>query len=112
MATVPAPSSIRSATSGPSPRTRKTFRRRRFRNAPPPCLGRNEVARASRPCVGCTIRTGGTPCHYSRQHLADDFAVDVRQPEITALRAEGQFGVFEAEQVQNRGVNVMHVTPV
>ena len=28
------------------------------------------------------------------------------------MKAEGAFGVFEAEQVQNRGVNVMHVTPV
>src|SRR6266487_158205 len=106
MATVAAPSSIRSATSGPSQRTRKTFRQRRSGNAPPPCLGRSDDLPARRQQhLGCARGS-------SRQHFADDFAVDVSQPEITALKAEGEFGVFQAEQVQDRGMNVMHVTPV
>ena len=38
--------------------------------------------------------------------------MDIGQPKITALKAEREFGVFKAKQVQDRGVNVMHVTAV
>jgi hypothetical protein len=45
----------------------------------------------------------------SCQQLLHDFAVDIGQSEIAALEAERQPRVIEAQQVQNRGVQIVHV---
>src|SRR4051794_7926265 len=44
----------------------------------------------------------------SRQDVSDDLAVDVGQAEVAARVAEGQLLVVEAEQVQDRGMEVVH----
>jgi mono/diheme cytochrome c family protein len=43
-----------------------------------------------------------------RQNLANHFPVNVRQPHIAAVEAVGQVLVLEPEQVQNRGVQLVH----
>ena len=43
----------------------------------------------------------------SRQHLADHVPFDVGQPALDAVVLEGQSLVVEAEQVQDRGVEVV-----
>ena len=53
-----------------------------------------DVARSSRP---------------SCQDAPDDLAVDVGQPEVAAGVAIGQPGVIEAQQVEDRGVEVVDV---
>ena len=45
----------------------------------------------------------------SRQQLLDHFAVHVGQPEVAALEPERQLRVIEAEQVQDRRVQVVDV---
>ena len=45
----------------------------------------------------------------SRQQLRHDIAMHIGQAEIAALEAIGQLGVVEAEQVQDRGVEVVDV---
>src|ERR1051325_9722653 len=44
--------------------------------------------------------------------LFHKLAADVRQPKVAALETVGQFGVIEAEQVQQGGVQVMNVNLV
>src|SRR5689334_10124213 len=48
----------------------------------------------------------------SGQQLLDDFAMNVCQPKITALKAVDQFGVIESQQVQDSGVEVVDVDAV
>ena len=48
----------------------------------------------------------------SGQDFADDVAVDVGQAEVAALEAVGQLGVVEAQQVQDRGLQVVDVDAV
>ena len=45
----------------------------------------------------------------SRQQCAHDLAVDVGQPEAAALVQVGQAFVIDAEQVQQRGVEIVDV---
>src|SRR5689334_13499171 len=45
----------------------------------------------------------------SRQELRHDLAADVGQAEIAALETVGQLRVIEAEEVQDRGVQVVDV---
>ena len=55
----------------------------------------------------------GLPCRIgprgSRHHLLDHLAVDVGQAEVAAGVAVGELLVVEAEQVQDRGVQVVDV---
>ena len=44
-----------------------------------------------------------------RQQRFDDFAVDVGEAVVAALEAEGEFGVVEAEEVEDGGVEVVDV---
>ena len=46
---------------------------------------------------------------YLDQKFPDDLAADVGQAEVAALEAVGQPRVVEAEQVQDRGVQVVDV---
>src|SRR5690242_12296535 len=46
---------------------------------------------------------------FSRQKLADYIPMHVRQAKVAALKAVGQLGVVEAEQVEDRSVEVVHV---
>ncbi len=46
------------------------------------------------------------------QPAIDDFAADVGQAEVAALIAVRQLEVVEAEQVQQRGVEIVHVNGV
>ena len=39
-------------------------------------------------------------------------AVDIRQAEVAALMTEGQFLVVDAHQVQDGGIQIMHVNGV
>ena len=48
----------------------------------------------------------------SRQQRLHQFAVDVGQSKIASLETVGQFGVVEAQQVQQRCVQVVHVNSV
>ena len=52
------------------------------------------------------------PCREvldSSENLLDHLAADIRQSEIAALEAIGQPGVVEAEQVQDRRLEVVNV---
>src|SRR5688500_5637099 len=44
-----------------------------------------------------------------RNQLLHHLAMHVRQPEVAALEAEGEFGVVEAEEVEEGGVQVVDV---
>lgn len=44
----------------------------------------------------------------SGKYRFHDFAMDVRESETAALVAEGQFFVVNPQQVQQRGMEVMH----
>ena len=48
----------------------------------------------------------------SLQNLLHHVAVHVGQPEVAALEAEGQAGVVEAQQVQDRRLQVVDVDRV
>src|ERR1017187_8501130 len=48
----------------------------------------------------------------SRQQLGGHCPGDVGQTEVAALRAEGQLGVFQPEEVQDRGLDVVDVNAV
>ena len=48
----------------------------------------------------------------SRQQLLHHVAVHVGQPEVAALEAEGQLRVIEAQQVQDRRLQVVDVDAV
>ena len=48
----------------------------------------------------------------SGQNRADHFAAHVGQPEVAALEAVGQPRVVDAQQVQDRGVQVVDVDRV
>ena len=50
--------------------------------------------------------------YASRQQLRHHLAMHVGQPEIAALETVGQLGVIEAEQVQQRGVQVVDVNAI
>lgn len=41
-------------------------------------------------------------------HVTDDVAVDVRQSHVAATKAVGEFCVVDAQQVQHRGVQIVH----
>src|SRR5215210_5310018 len=45
-----------------------------------------------------------------REDVADDFAVDVGEPAVGAVVAEGQLRVVDAEQVEDGGVEVVAVS--
>ena len=47
-----------------------------------------------------------------RQQLGDDLAADVGQSGIPSAELEGQPGVVDSQQVQDGGLNVVHVNPV
>ena len=47
--------------------------------------------------------------NHLAQQLRHQFAVDIREAEVAALEAVDQLGVIEAEQVQDRGVQVVDV---
>ena len=57
-------------------------------------------------------RFGGDILHALRQQLLHHFAVHVGQAEVAALEAVGQPGVVEAQQVQDRGVQVVDVDAI
>ncbi len=59
--------------------------------------------------AGAQVRAGVNPSMGKtlRQDLADYAAGDVRQAEVATLKAVGQPCVVDAEQVQNRGVQVV-----
>src|SRR5215467_6268316 len=46
------------------------------------------------------------------EDLLRHYAGDVGQPEVAATEAVGQLLVIEAEQVENRGVEIVNVHPV
>ena len=48
----------------------------------------------------------------SRQPAIDDFAADVGEPEVAALVAVGELQVIEPKEVQQRGVEVVHMDGV
>src|SRR5688500_1979912 len=60
-----------------------------------------------------SITMSSTPREFSRrwlsQNLLDHPAIDVGQPEVAAGVAEGQPLVVEAQQVQDRGVQIVDV---
>jgi hypothetical protein len=63
------------------------------------------------------IRTGNPrewPHLFSalRQQLFHYHSVNIGQPEVAALKTERQFLVIEAEQMQQRCVQVMHVNTI
>src|ERR1700722_14274317 len=47
--------------------------------------------------------------NLSCEKFVDDVAVDIREAKVAALEAIGQLLVIEAEQMQNGGVQIMHV---
>ena len=49
------------------------------------------------------------PARQSTQNAMDYFAVHVGQPEVAALVGVGQPQMVDAHQVQNRGVEVVHM---
>ena len=58
-------------------------------------------------------------CVVSRQHSLNNMAMDIRQPEITALETIRQTLVIDAHQMQNRRMEIVnmddifgHVNPV
>ena len=69
---------------------------------PPPCKGGKRIGRSGR-------RSSAQQIICSRQQPLDDLAVHVGQAEVAALEAVGQLGVVEAQQVQDRGVQVVDV---
>ena len=46
------------------------------------------------------------------EDVVDDLSVNVRQAEVTALETMGQPGVIDAEQVENRSVQVVNVDDI
>ena len=48
----------------------------------------------------------------SRQQSLDDLAEDVGQPEVAALEPVSQPGMVEAEEVEDRGVQVVYMDPI
>ena len=46
------------------------------------------------------------------EQLGDDVAADVGQPGIAPAEPEGQLGVVDPQQVQDRGLNVVYVNGV
>ena len=42
-----------------------------------------------------------------RKQSLHDFAFNIRQPEVAALKTIGEFRVIEAEQMQKRGVQIV-----
>jgi hypothetical protein len=45
----------------------------------------------------------------SRQQLADDFPVHIRQPEVPTLALVGQPLVIDAQAMQHRRLQIVHV---
>lgn len=52
---------------------------------------------------------GTTRYRRSSKHPTNQFAVHVGQAIVAALMAKGESGVVEAQQVENCGVEVMHM---
>ena len=57
-------------------------------------------------------RTMALPSGYSAQDRPHDLAFGVGQPVLAAVVGEGQAGVVEAQEVQDRGVQVVDVDAV
>src|SRR5437870_8975373 len=59
---------------------------------------------------------GTKPCTCESSRLCQQFlhelSVDVGEPEIAALEAISEFGVVKAEEVQQRGVQVVDVDTI
>ena len=95
------PTVVPPAKLGPPPRRLRQPAAGRRREA-----GRPRRSRPTRSTRRSSTRRSGRP---SRQQLLDDVAMNAGQPHVEALRAERQLRVVEAEQVQQRGVQVVDV---
>ena len=51
---------------------------------------------------------GDPGCRVSGQDATNHVAVDVRQPDVASAETEGEPGVVQAEQVQDRGMEIVH----
>src|SRR5713101_5286700 len=67
----------------------------------------NWVGRQSVFSIGRFVR--GFRARLSRQDFLDHLSVDIREPPVTAIVAVGQLFVVDAEQVKNRGVQVVAI---
>src|SRR5205814_969421 len=77
----------------------QSLRARRCPALPGPTMGNSQSARTAAVFTGKELR----------QKLVHDVAFHVRKAEVATLEAVGQLRVVEAEEVQDGGVQIMHV---
>src|SRR5690348_2712002 len=80
---------------------------------PWPLISRAFEVRTSRPIAMkdslCTISIRSLILQSLRENWTDDVPAHVGQPEMTALEFVSQFGVIDAQAVEHRGVQIVHV---
>jgi len=72
----------------------------------------NRCDKQTRPGITSPEYLDGTVRHRLRENLRNDIPFDIGQTKIAALESVRQPGVFQTEQMQNRGLNVVDVNSV
>ena len=73
-----------------------------------PCVELIRVEPPATSLSGLTVRGRNIPS-VSRQNFFNDAAVNISQAEVATLKAISQAFVIEAQQVQNRGLQIVNV---
>lgn len=58
--------------------------------------------------IGSTVDSTARWCMSSREELLNHLTLDIRQTEVAALRPVDEARVVEAEELQERRVQIMH----